>query len=77
MFWAFMLWEYASWEHAVSDYLCLFHIPCMYNAGSDEDMDSQDKATIKLEWKVCYKRVLPEDQIEFQTMDNRTSAPIK
>ena len=25
--------------------------------------------------KVCYKRVLPEDQIEFQTADNRTSAP--
>ena len=67
-----MLWEYASWEHAVSDYLCLFSLSV-----SDEDMDSQDKATIKLEWKVCYKRVLPEDQIEFQTMDNRTSAPIK
>ena len=27
--------------------------------------------------KVSYKRVLPEDQIEFQTVDNRTSAAIK
>ena len=35
------------------------------NVGSDVDMDTGQQSAIKL--KVCYKRVLPEDQIEFHT----------